>query len=351
MKRINIGVIGYGAIASAVHINTLHQIQDVTVSAIADSDVTRLTQAQEDVPEAHIFTDYKELLVLPNVDGVVISLPTALHAEVALSAMANHKHVYLEKPLATNMAEAQTLVAAWQESEVIGMIGFNYRFHPLYQELKAQYADGTIGKLVAMRTIFHTASYQAPVWKEKRNTGGGVLLDLASHHIDLIEMVTGEPIVSVSAQLQSLQSEDDSAMALFELANGLFVQASFALNSIDMDCIEIVGTEGVLSVDRHHSLRVTKSSKQQLFQRAYGFRRGIRESMVGTRYAAAKFRAPHHDPSYDYALLQFVHALQLQRQVEPTFLDGYRSLAIVLATDKAAHSGKREAIGYEDLVD
>lgn len=348
MERMNIGIIGYGAIAKNVHLPTLLRIPGVTVSAIAESDAARLAQSQQDLPQARCFADYQDLLALPDVQGVILSLPTALHAPAALSTIAGNKHLYLEKPLADDLVDARSVVDAWRESDITAMIGYNLRFHPLYQELKQQIDARVAGDLVAMRTVFHTGSGGQPAWKQKRASGGGVLLDLASHHVDLIEMLTAEPIVSVSAQLQSLQTEDDNAMVLFELANGLFVQSSFALNSFQTAYVEVTGTHGALAVDQYHSLQVEKTTWSHLYQRGYAMRRAVRNGLIATSYAREKIRAPLHDPSYENALQHFIHAAQSGTQATPTFEDGYRALTIVLAIEEAARTGRWVTISYDD---
>ncbi len=347
---MNIGIIGYGAVASWAYLDALSRIPEAVVTAVAESDAARRAQAQNDLPAAHCCADYHDLLALPELEAVLISLPPALHAAAALAAMNRGKHVYLEKPLAVDLTEARAVVTKWRASGVTGMTGFNYRFHPLYRALRQQIKSGAAGRPVAMRTLFHAPAGPMPAWKQQRQSGGGVLLDLASHHIDLIQMLVDEPITAVTAQIQSLETEDDSAMAMFELAGGLFVQSSFALNSFETDRVEVIGTAGALLVDRHHALRVEKSTAKHLFRRGYALRRGISEGLVAGSYARAKMRAPRREPSYQAILQQFVQAAANNGQTAPTFEDGYRALAVVLAAEESARSGQRVLVDYEDFI-
>jgi myo-inositol 2-dehydrogenase / D-chiro-inositol 1-dehydrogenase len=346
---MEIGIIGYGHIARAVHARALQHIPGVTLSAVAEKDPVRLAQAQEEYPAAQCYLSYEELLASGNVEGVIVALPNALHVQAALSALQNDKHVYLEKPMATQLAEAASVLSEWRTRQVIGMVGFNYRFHPLYQELARRMAASEIGELIVLRTIFHTSSDQIPAWKARRESGGGVLLDLASHHIDLVQMLTGESIISVSAKVRSKKSEADQALVSLELAGGLLVQSSFAFHSFEADRVEVVGSEGVFMVDRHHSLRVETVRESQLFRRGYGLRQGIAASLVSSPYARTKMRAPRYDVSFGRALGAFVNAIQEQRACSPTFWDGYRALAVVLAAEEAAQSGRQVLIDHEDF--
>src|SRR5690349_4476182 len=128
-STVAIGVIGCGQIAQAVHLPVLSRLPGVRVTALADTDATRLSQAAARVPRAACFSDYARLLATPEVDAVVICAPPALHAEVAVAALKANKHVYLEKPLATTLEDADRVCEVWRQSGRVGMIGFNYRFN------------------------------------------------------------------------------------------------------------------------------------------------------------------------------------------------------------------------------
>jgi predicted dehydrogenase len=109
------------------------RLPDVELIALAEPDVQRRVEASRRAPGAAAYGSYHDLLKMPEVEAVVICLPNALHAEVAVAALEQGKHVYLEKPLATSLDEAQRVVTAWRRAGVVGMIGFNYRFNPLFQ--------------------------------------------------------------------------------------------------------------------------------------------------------------------------------------------------------------------------
>ncbi|MCS6859689.1 MAG: Gfo/Idh/MocA family oxidoreductase, partial [Abditibacteriales bacterium] len=164
--------------------------------------------------------------------------------------------IYLEKPLATNLDEAQTVLTAWRTAGVVGMVGFNYRFHPLYERIRQHVQSGKLGALVGARSVFCTPARPLPTWKQFRHSGGGVLLDLASHHVDLVRFFFGQEVREVSAALRSQRSDDDSAMLQLRLDDGLPVQSFFSMNAVDEDRFEIYGTAGKLAVNRYRSLDV-----------------------------------------------------------------------------------------------
>src|SRR6185369_726938 len=147
---------------------------------------SHLSIAARVVPTARAFGTYDELLNEGDVDAVVICVPNSLHAETAIAALKNGAHVYVEKPLATNLAEAGAVLKAWRGTDLVGMMGFNYRHNELYQSVRTHIAAGALGKLLTVRTVFSTSGEHLASWKLARRTGGGVLLDLGSHHLDLI---------------------------------------------------------------------------------------------------------------------------------------------------------------------
>ncbi len=117
--------------------------------ALADPDPNQRQAAGLGVPAALVYADYRDMLKIRGLDAVIISVPTALHAEVAITAMQLGKHVYLEKPIAASLREADEIVSGWKRSGVVGMVGFNYRFNALHQAASMQIQAGKLGPLAS----------------------------------------------------------------------------------------------------------------------------------------------------------------------------------------------------------
>jgi predicted dehydrogenase len=350
MAALKVGLIGCGSIAQLVHLNNLKRMQNLDLTALAEPDHGRREQARCQVPGAIALNDYEDLLALPEVEAVMICSPNALHAAAAIAALERGKHVYLEKPLATNLKEARSILKAWLNSGLIGMIGYNYRFNALYQSVRQQVQSGRLGELVSVRTTFCTKSWSFSAWKRKREDGGGVLLDLALHHIDLVRFIFGQPISGVFAKTWSRKSDDDSAAMQLELANGLLVQSLFSMGTVDEDRFEIYGHEGKLVVDRHCSLKMEISKRHPGTSRLERLRRGL-QSFITSPYLWKRIIASSLEPSYAEALAHFVVAVQEKQPASPDFMDGYISLAIVEAAEESARSGRiipLSNLDYED---
>jgi len=339
MPTLKVGLIGCGSIAQSVHLEILTRLPGVELIALAELDKQRREAASRHASKAIAFSDYQSLLKMPDVEAVVICLPNALHAEAAVAAFERGKHVYLEKPLATSLNEARRVFEAWRRAGVVGMIGFNYRFNALYQNTKQHIQSGRLGELVGVRSVFSTQARTPPAWKKSRKTGGGVLLDLASHHVDLVHFLFEERICEVWSGLRSQRSEGDSAMLYLRLDSGLLVQSFFSMNAVDEDRFEIYGQAGKLTVDRYRSLNVEITNPTYDFYRLKRLWKGL-WSLVRSPYLLEKILAPSSEPSYRAALGHFVDAAVSNQPASPDLLDGYRSLAVIEAAEKSARTGR-----------
>ena len=347
MASLRIGLIGCGRISQNVHLRSLARLPGVEVAALAESDPGRREEAACHAPKAAAFADYRDLLELPEVDAVVICLPNGLHAQAGITAMESGKHVYLEKPLATNVADGRRLVKAWRRTGMIGMVGFNYRFQPLYQRLKQQLQAGQLGELTGVSSVFSTAARPLPEWKLRRNSGGGVLLDLGSHHIDLICYLLEQPVCDVFARIRSGRSEEDTAVLQLRLASGLTAQCFFSLNAVDEDRLELYGTAGKLTADRYVSADVEISDPFRNLARIKKLAHNIR-SLIQSPYVLERFRKDACDPSFNSALRYFVESVRRGRAAQPDFMDGLRSLAVIEAAEESARAACAVAIAEID---
>lgn len=342
-SALRVALLGCGRIARAVHLPILTHLPGVEVVGLAEADPERRAEARPLAPRAVIAARFEELLRRPEVDAVVICLPPALHADAAVAALAEGKHVYLEKPIATNLDDAGRVVAASRNCTATSMVGFNFRFSPLYRAARREIQSGALGPLVGVRSVFAASSRPLPSWKQRRRTGGGALLDLASHHIDLVRFLTGREIGAVSAAVRSGRSEVDTATLHLELSDGLLVQSLFSLSAVDEDRLEVYGQAGKLTVDRYRSLGIEMTRPGQPVSRATWLLDPFRPLARGMRLVA-RLRAPSYEPSYRTALGHFVAAARAARPISPSFHDGYVSLAVVETAEESARIGRAVAL-------
>lgn len=336
-------MLGCGSIACAAHLPSLLRNAAATIVAVSDASVANLASASAIARNARPVADYTDVLAMPEVDAVIIALPPALHATAAIAAIERGKHTYVEKPLATTAKDAARMVAAARRSTLTAMVGFNYRFHPIVQNARARIGQGVIGTPIGIRSVFATAAKPIASWKQRRDSGGGVLLDLAVHHVDLAHFLLDATTLDVWADVRSVRTEHDTASLHLRLTNGATVSSLFSLSAVEEDRIEVYGTAGKITIDRYASLRAEVRPPQA--RGALGSAVGHLVGELAELSAAVRKRlAPMHDPSFPAAMDAFVRAVRDRSPASPSFVDGLRVAAVVDAAEASVQSGRVVAV-------
>jgi predicted dehydrogenase len=247
--RQSVRVIGCGVIAYRTHLRELKACRRTAGGGGGPGPGAGTSVSSGGNPHASA----PELLARSDIDAVVISAPSHLHADLAIAAVCARKHVYLEKPVATNAADGRRLQEAVRGTGLQVAVGFSRRCHPMYVQARSLIASGALGEIRTVFTSFNEPIRQdsMPVWKRSRPTGGGVLLDLGSHHTDLLRWFLNSEAAMVEARIHSRASEEDEAWDADQHGKrrggaGYFPSAPAA------PIFEFIGERGTLWVDRHH---------------------------------------------------------------------------------------------------
>jgi|YelNatPaOPRAMG01_1025707.scaffolds.fasta_scaffold09568_1 predicted dehydrogenase len=202
LKKVKLGIIGLGYIGQ-IHFKHSLALPNAEVIAVADISAKALSKARK-TGIKHIYTDYESLLQRPDIDAVVIGLPTHLHLQCAEKAAEAHKHIFLEKPIARNVPEARKILTAARKYNVKLMVGYPLRFNDDFKQARKEIQAGFLGDVesahatyISSGPFFHRAEGYSPVpvpewWFDESLTGGGVLIDLGSHIINLLRWYFGE---------------------------------------------------------------------------------------------------------------------------------------------------------------
>lgn len=232
MEKIKIGLIGLGNVGR-IHLHNCLHLRNATLSAVADTHEKSLITAKE-VGIKHVFKDYNDLLKDPRIDAVIISVPTFLHVEIAAKAAENQKNILIEKPIARNPDEALKIISVTKQNNVKLMVGYPLRFSEPFIDLKAEFESGTLGDIqIALASHISTGPFSQraefahvpePVpswWFDKNLTGGGALIDLGCHMINLLRWYFGE-VASIRSCLGNRFSMDfeDYAICNIRFKNG-----------------------------------------------------------------------------------------------------------------------------------
>jgi myo-inositol 2-dehydrogenase/D-chiro-inositol 1-dehydrogenase len=323
-SEIAIGLLGCGGIASYYHLPILAAHPGVRIVAVADPAPAAHRRALAIAPGISVTADAGSVLERSDVDAVVICAENARHAELARAAAAARKHVYLEKPLALTVADGRAVVEAVRAAGVSGTIGFNLRFHPLHREAHALLEAGRVGEVRAARAIFHEPARRRhmPDWKRHRATGGGALLDLASHTVDLLRWHTGDQVAHAAATLASHATEHDSARLHVTLDSAVEADIDCRIGATRADVFEVEGSDGTMRVDRYGGTLTVNARRRPLKPLAARVR--------------GRLLRPGREPSFELALGAWVESLLGADHALPTLEDGLRSLETVLAGERAA---------------
>lgn len=335
-RPVGVALLGCGSIAGPVHLRLLHRNRGARVIGVADPAPEARAVAERAGVRA--VADPLELLEDRAVEAAVVCAPPHAHAELGLAAFERGKHLYLEKPIATSVGDGSRLVEAAAAAGVIAAVGFNHRYHPLHARARALLESGVLGPVRTIQTAFCQPVHadRLALWRRSRSAGGGVLLDLASHQVDLVRWLLADEIASVGAELESEASEDDIARVELRTAGGVAVDGLFSYRAARCDVLRIVGTAGVLELDRY-----APALRLSLTRRDTGDVRRRRDPPVWQPrlWQLRRRLRPGYEPSYGRAIDAFVGVLRGSERPLPSLADGLRSLEVVLAAEDAARAG------------
>ncbi len=212
------------------------------VAALCEPATQRLEETARTYPGAKSFSDPGAMLDQAGdlgLDGVVIATPNSLHAPQALAALDRGLAVFCQKPLALNAREAREMVAAARRADRLLGVDYSYRFTDGARELRRAVAAGELGRVFSVDTVFHNAYGPDKPWCfDPRLAGGGALMDLGVHLIDLALWLLGDPGVEAvhggawrGGEPLTAGVVDDFANARIELEGGASVSVAVSWNA------------------------------------------------------------------------------------------------------------------------
>ncbi|MBQ9806019.1 MAG: Gfo/Idh/MocA family oxidoreductase [Clostridia bacterium] len=250
--KLKWGIIGCGGIADRRTLPGMMLASNAEPYAVMDANPEAAARCQEKYGAKYAFTKMEDVLALKEVDVVYIASPVFCHKEQAIAAAKAKKHILLEKPIGLSIEDSREIVAACEAEGVKLGIGFMMRYHAYHQAMKKVIADGLIGDIVSMRAQF-TCWYPEieNCWRQdKTKSGGGAMVDLGVHCIDLLQYISGLEAVECKgyAQNQTFNySVDDSSMIIMKMSNGALamVDSNFNIPDAAAKCpLEFYGTKG-----------------------------------------------------------------------------------------------------------
>ncbi|WP_214629249.1 Gfo/Idh/MocA family protein [Paenibacillus agaridevorans] len=283
-KPVRIGVIGAGSI-SEMHLGSYNKNKDAAIVAVCDLKEERAKAKAEKYGIPHIYTDYRELLANPEIDAVSICTWNNSHAEISIAALQAGKHVLCEKPLSKTVEEALAVEQAVKTSGKTLQVGFVRRYASNTRIVKSFMESGDIGQVYyAKASCIRKLGNPGGWFADAERSGGGPLIDIGVHVIDLCWYLMGRPKVkSISGNTYNklgnrsnvknlkfykaadydanLNTVEDMANALIRFENGasLLVEVSFTLHAkTDELTVKLYGEKGGVELEPELTLIMEK---------------------------------------------------------------------------------------------
>ncbi len=339
-RTIGVGIIGSRFVAD-LHAAAFQRVRGAELIAAASPHRDHVEEFGRRHSIPRTFTDYREMLNLPEIDLVSLALPNDLHCEACVAAARAGKHVVIEKPLCMNLAEADRMIAAGKEAGVHLFYAEEICFAPKYVRAKNLVDSGALGKVYLVKQAEkHSGPHTQWFWDVERS-GGGVAFDMGCHGIEFFRWILDKPrVLSVFAHLATRVHKkktqgDDEALIVVEFENdacGLAEESWNKLGGMD-DRAEIYGSKGITYADllRGNSL-LTYSD--------VGYDYAVEKSGQTTGWSFTMY-----EEMWNYGFPQemqhFVDCLRFGSRPIETAADGRAVLEILFAAYESAGTGRR----------
>ena len=316
MKKINVGVIGVGAMGYN-HARVYYRLEEANLVAVSDVSERTLNKVCEKY-DAEGYSDYEDLLKDPEIEVVSVCVPTTHHHDVVMKAIEYGKHVLVEKPIAFSLEEAEEMIAAAKEKGVILGTGHVERFNPAVQKAKELIENDVIGDVVSA-----SAKRVGPFPPRIKDVG--VCIDLAIHDLDVMYYLFNEDVEQVYGTMSSILDKtdfEDHAEIMVSFTNATGILEVNWLTPYKRREIEITGTDGIISVDY------------------------IEQSIEVFGKFAQDITIKHEEPLKE-ELKSFLEAVDEGKDPVITGEDGLNALKMVIAASKSSRAHK--PISFDEL--
>ena len=328
-QAVKIGMFSFAHGHAVSYAANLRTLDNVEISGIYDDNVQRGQQMAKRF--ATQYFDSAESLLDQGVDGAIVCAENANHRPLVELAAGRTGYILCEKPIATTLADAQSMIDSCARTNTQLQIAFPVRFSPPVQQLKQLLDEGKLGRVYAAKCTNH-GSMPGGWFVDKALSGGGAVIDHTVHVVDLLRWFWGAEVTEVYAEIGTnlLYSDldiDDAGMLSFTLSNGVYgtLDTSWSRKGAyptwgDVK-LEVVGEQGAVQVDafeQHVALSSEKTGKTQWVNWGSNMDLGL--------------------------VRDFIDAIRTRRAPSITGEDGLRALEVALAAYRSAAVGQPVAL-------
>lgn len=318
MTKVKVGLIGAGYIAG-VHAAILSSDERVDLSSVYDLD-TQIAQKLARLSNAEVAESADQ--VFDRCDAVYITTPNTKHVALAMAAVAAGKHVFCEKPMATNIADAEAVLKAANDSKVVFQVGHNRRFAPVYATLKRMLEE--THQPHSAHAKMNRGELLQPRWVGDPKTTGGFLYETTIHMFDMLRFLFGEVETLQAIGSRHEYDEVDDFSVLLKFSRGLHATLASSADASWLFPFERV------EVFCHHSTLVTQEMESLL----------ISNGLAGDYLTQSMHQLPR-DEKWGYVQEDraFIHAITSRSEPLVTAFDGFMSVILVDAVYQSVNSG------------
>ena len=265
-QKLKVGIIGTGIIGKS-HINRYQSMrEDVEIVGVADINETEAQRVAQENDIRHVFSDYRDLLKVDEIDSIDVCFPNFLHAPATIAALEAGKHIYCEKPMATTGAEAQAMYDTAQRTGKKLAVQMATVFSRETRTAKRLIEEGALGRVYYVKTSHYRRrgrvyvdGYATPHFVQKEKSGGGTLVDMGIYHMaQMVYLLNNPEIETVTAStFQELDMDEkrrtESGYNVEELGTGfvrfrgditMFFEEAWAANIDGGEGDRIMGSKG-----------------------------------------------------------------------------------------------------------
>jgi predicted dehydrogenase len=321
--RLRLGLVGVGPVVERYHLRAIRGVPEVQPVAVVDINEERAREFAQRQGFPLSTTRLQDLF--GKVDLAIVALPNGVHASVACELLANGIHVLCEKPMARNVPECQTMIEAARRGGALLCIGHNRRFRNNVSLAKRLMAKGILGEVTGIEAEEgSTADWaRSPAYFDPVQAGGGALIDVGIHSIDLIRWLVGEFREIEFHGNGTATTVESEAELCFRMAKGAEGKLLVSRTRDLQQHIRITGSEGYLDIGLwSDNLRMRRNKGKAFQQLPY--------------LDAYVSRRPPQDASFVLQLSNLVNAI---RGEEKVLVDGVEGMAAVeMVTRAYGHS-------------
>ncbi len=241
MDRVNVAVIGVGVFGRH-HVRVYKNLKEANLVAICDVNEERAKEIGK-LYSVKYYTNLEEMFEREDIEAVSIVVPTSKHYEVAMKVFKYNVHALIEKPLASNVKEAEEIVREARKRNLKLMVGHLERFNPIVDKVKEIIKKGKYGRLVSIH------AYRLGLYPT-RVQDVGVTVDWAIHDVDVMRFIVGDKVTTVYGLVDNWSGQDSISLALLKFRNGVYGSLEANWNtSIKVRGVRIVLRDAIMNMN------------------------------------------------------------------------------------------------------